>query len=104
MALFQLLCREFLDFWNLDTGLSDKLQFVEEIGYGNWGSVWLCRPKEDPDSPNADGLVKLQETKIAVKLVHRSKTSTTAARVRSLYVAPSPRLLCIHDLLRPQVE
>jgi hypothetical protein len=23
-----------------------------------------------------------------VKLVHRSKTSTTAARVRSLYVAP----------------
>ncbi|KAF8132205.1 hypothetical protein K438DRAFT_1998613 [Mycena galopus ATCC 62051] len=68
-----------------DQVLSDKLQFVEEIGYGNWGSVWLCRPKEDPDSPDADGLVKLQETKIAVKLVHRSKTSTTAARVRSLW-------------------
>ncbi|KAJ7132934.1 kinase-like domain-containing protein [Mycena filopes] len=67
-----------------DQVLSDKLQFVEEIGYGNWGSVWLCRPKEDPDSP-ADGSVKLQETKIAVKLVHRSKTSTTAARVRSLW-------------------
>ncbi|KAJ7784292.1 hypothetical protein B0H16DRAFT_1491934 [Mycena metata] len=68
-----------------DQVLSDKLQFVEEIGYGNWGSVWLCRPKEDPGSPTADGLVKLQETKIAVKLVHRSKTSTTAARVRSLW-------------------
>ncbi|KAF7348357.1 Protein kinase domain-containing protein [Mycena sanguinolenta] len=68
-----------------DQVLSDKLQFVEEIGYGNWGSVWLCRPKEDPDSPSADGLVRLQETKIAVKLVHRSKTSTTAARVRSLW-------------------
>ncbi|KAJ7451595.1 hypothetical protein FB451DRAFT_702631 [Mycena latifolia] len=68
-----------------DQVLSDKLQFVEEIGFGNWGSVWLCRPKEDPDSPSADGLVKLQETKIAVKLVHRSKTSTTAARVRSLW-------------------
>ncbi|KAJ7288021.1 hypothetical protein C8J57DRAFT_1459679 [Mycena rebaudengoi] len=68
-----------------DQVLSDKLQFVEEIGFGNWGSVWLCRPKEDPDSPSADNLVKLQETKIAVKLVHRSKTSTTAARVRSLW-------------------
>ncbi|KAJ7625320.1 hypothetical protein DFH06DRAFT_1304939 [Mycena polygramma] len=68
-----------------DQDLSDKLQFVEEIGYGNWGSVWLCRPKEDPNSPTADGVVKLQETKIAVKLVHRSKTSTTAARVRSLW-------------------
>ncbi|KAI0826825.1 hypothetical protein BC628DRAFT_1410038 [Trametes gibbosa] len=61
-----------------DQVLADRLQFVEEIGFGNWGSVWLCRPK------SASG-EHLQETKIAVKLVHRSKTSTTAARVRSLW-------------------
>ncbi|KAI0330464.1 hypothetical protein GY45DRAFT_1323595 [Cubamyces sp. BRFM 1775] len=61
-----------------DQVLADRLQFIEEIGFGNWGSVWLCRPK------SASG-EKLLETKIAVKLVHRSKTSTTAARVRSLW-------------------
>ncbi|KAJ6585267.1 hypothetical protein B0H19DRAFT_1368651 [Mycena capillaripes] len=92
-----------------DQVLSDKLQFVEEIGYGNWGSVWLCRPKEDPSSPNADGLVKLQETKIAVKLVHRSKTSTTAARVRSLWnemkivrsfkADPHPSIIPFHSFI-----
>ncbi|KAJ7643947.1 kinase-like domain-containing protein [Roridomyces roridus] len=73
-----------------DQVLSDKLQFIEEIGFGNWGSVWLCRPKEQlnasPDEPASPAAVaKLQETKLAVKLVHRSKTSTTAARVRSLW-------------------
>ncbi|KAH9948872.1 hypothetical protein B0H21DRAFT_206131 [Amylocystis lapponica] len=63
-----------------DQVLASRLQFIEEIGFGNWGSVWLCRPKPDPDSSNP-----LQDSKIAVKLVHRSKTSTTAARVRSLW-------------------
>ncbi|KAJ6461646.1 hypothetical protein DFH09DRAFT_582339 [Mycena vulgaris] len=92
-----------------DQDLSDKLQFVEEIGFGNWGSVWLCRPKEDPESPTADGLVKLQETKIAVKLVHRSKTSTTAARVRSLWnemkivrafkADPHPSIIPFHSFI-----
>jgi hypothetical protein len=83
-----------------DQVLSDRLQFVEEvsrlfhtvvfrltscqIGFGNWGSVWLCRPKSAPSSPSLDGLDKFREAKIAVKLVHRSKTPTTAARVRSL--------------------
>ncbi|CAK5270444.1 unnamed protein product, partial [Mycena citricolor] len=71
-----------------DQVLSEKLQFIEEIGFGNWGSVWLCQPK--PSSPNGDnadeeGIVRVREAKIAVKLVHRSKTSTTAARVRSLW-------------------
>ena len=85
-----------------DQVLSERLHFIEEvssgcssrrsraesrpqIGFGNWGSVWLCCPKANPASPSsADGLDKLQDTKIAVKLVHRSKTPTTAARVRSL--------------------
>ncbi|OJT14698.1 hypothetical protein TRAPUB_8751 [Trametes pubescens] len=83
-----------------DQVLADRLQFIEEvsirsqvpswgsstdrvlfaqIGFGNWGSVWLCRPKSSTEH--------IHETKIAVKLVHRSKTSTTAARVRSLYAS-----------------
>ncbi|KAK7690268.1 hypothetical protein QCA50_006923 [Cerrena zonata] len=65
-----------------DEVLAERLQFIEEIGFGNWGSVWLCRPRPDPtsstDLPDTDA-------KIAVKLVHRSKTPTTAARVRSLW-------------------
>ncbi|CDO76701.1 hypothetical protein BN946_scf184975.g10 [Trametes cinnabarina] len=63
-----------------DQVLADRLQFIEEIGFGNWGSVWLCRPKSSSSSQDHD-----RENKIAVKLVHRSKTSTTAARVRSLW-------------------
>ncbi|KAF8645210.1 hypothetical protein AX16_008037 [Volvariella volvacea WC 439] len=66
-----------------DQVLADKLEFVEEIGFGNWGSVWLCRPKASAKSETSRVTVCAQ--KIAVKLVHRSKTSTTAARVRSLW-------------------
>ncbi|KAF8073913.1 hypothetical protein FPV67DRAFT_774267 [Lyophyllum atratum] len=68
-----------------DQVLSDRLTFIEEIGFGNWGSVWLCRPKPSTSSPGADGLANVPDQKLAVKLVHRSKTSTTAARVRSLW-------------------
>ncbi|OBZ68659.1 Serine/threonine-protein kinase par-1 [Grifola frondosa] len=68
-----------------DQVLADRLQFIEEIGFGNWGSVWLCRPKLDSASRSSEGPNAPQDTKIAVKLVHRSKTSTTAARVRSLW-------------------
>ncbi|KIJ62557.1 hypothetical protein HYDPIDRAFT_93826 [Hydnomerulius pinastri MD-312] len=57
--------------------LAERLQFVKEIGFGNWGSVWLCRPKSSSG--------KHKDMEVAVKLVHRSKTSTTAARVRSLW-------------------
>ncbi|KAF9483412.1 kinase-like protein [Pholiota conissans] len=65
-----------------DQVLSDRLEFIKEIGYGNWGSVWLCQPKP---VTTEDGVVKPVGQKLAVKLVHRSKTSTTAARVRSLW-------------------
>ncbi|KAI0693211.1 hypothetical protein BC835DRAFT_1546100 [Cytidiella melzeri] len=68
-----------------DQVLADRLQFIEEIGFGNWGSVWACRPKPDPSSPPTDSPHASESTKIAVKLVHRSKTPTTAARVRSLW-------------------
>ncbi|KAI0338866.1 hypothetical protein BDW22DRAFT_1362161 [Trametopsis cervina] len=68
-----------------DQVLADRLQFIEEIGFGNWGSVWACRPKPDPSSPSSSSPHAPINTKIAVKLVHRSKTPTTAARVRSLW-------------------
>ncbi|KAJ1309954.1 hypothetical protein OPQ81_006713 [Rhizoctonia solani] len=61
-----------------DQQLSDKLKFVKEVGFGNWGSVWLCESR----FPEEQAMFGHQ---IAVKLVHRSKTPTTAARVRSLW-------------------
>ncbi|KIY46686.1 kinase-like protein, partial [Fistulina hepatica ATCC 64428] len=63
-----------------DQVLAEKLQFIEEIGFGNWGSVWVCRPRPGGLTHSGNG-----PGKIAVKLVHRSKTSTTAARVKSLW-------------------
>ncbi|KAF9645155.1 kinase-like protein [Thelephora ganbajun] len=66
-----------------DQTLADRLQFIEEIGYGNWGSVWRCCPKPDPSSKSPPN--KYEKVKLAVKLVHRSKTQTTAARIRSLW-------------------
>jgi len=60
-----------------------------QIGFGNWGSVWLCRPRASIRS----------DTKLAVKLVHRSKTTTTAARVRSLLVVHSVLPLCVSKSL-----
>ncbi|KAI6098294.1 hypothetical protein EDD16DRAFT_1527318, partial [Pisolithus croceorrhizus] len=79
-----------------DQLLAERLHFVKEvpssssvlvrtsltntpfkIGFGNWGSVWLCRPKSSSR--------KQRDIEVAVKLVHRSKTPTTAARVRSLW-------------------
>ncbi|WVQ84397.1 hypothetical protein IAT38_006549 [Cryptococcus sp. DSM 104549] len=61
-----------------DQQLSDRFTFISEIGFGNWGSVWLCKPKHVRSS-------QLGEAGVAIKLVHRSKTVTTAARVRALW-------------------
>ncbi|KAH7097669.1 kinase-like domain-containing protein [Auriculariales sp. MPI-PUGE-AT-0066] len=60
-----------------DQDLADRLTFLEEVGSGNWGSVWKCRIKN-----GSEGDI------VAVKLVHRSGGSnlkTSAARVRSLW-------------------
>ncbi|QRV86563.1 CAMK/CAMK1 protein kinase [Ceratobasidium sp. AG-Ba] len=61
-----------------DQQLSEKMKFIQEIGFGNWGSVWLCEPRLAEDRA-------VFGERVAVKLVHRSKTPTTAARVRSLW-------------------
>ncbi|KAG7445820.1 kinase-like protein [Guyanagaster necrorhizus] len=69
-----------------DSVLSSKLRFIEEIGFGNWGSVWLCNPKNSPTSHTADDFDRVLQPKIAVKLVHRNtKSKTTVARVKSLW-------------------
>ena len=83
-----------------DDGLMQRFLFVEEIGFGNWGSVWLCYHK--PGAPalpssssstgedtsmsdiSAAGVDGERSTKLAVKLVHRSGTATSAARFKSL--------------------
>ncbi|RDB19031.1 MAP/microtubule affinity-regulating kinase 4 [Hypsizygus marmoreus] len=102
--------QESTDIFSLsDQVLSDRLQFIEEIGFGNWGSVWLCRPKPSSSSPGADGLANVPDQKLAVKLVHRSKTTTTAARVRSLWnemkivrtfkLDPHPSIIPFHSFI-----
>ncbi|EKM51593.1 uncharacterized protein PHACADRAFT_102228, partial [Phanerochaete carnosa HHB-10118-sp] len=55
----------------------------DQIGFGNWGSVWLCMPYAEP----SDGrhLRPLTDVKVATKLVHRSRTPTAKARVQSLW-------------------
>ncbi|KAJ3731278.1 hypothetical protein DFJ43DRAFT_438028 [Lentinula guzmanii] len=60
-----------------DEELSNRLQFIKEIGCGNWGSVWLCELKDED---------RVQKRPLATKLVHRNKESkTSAARVKSLW-------------------
>lgn len=81
-----------------DEELSHLFDFVEEVGFGNWGSVWKCRPRPNrhrhpsdklglpsaaSGGPGAPGLV-------AIKLVHRQESESTsqqviAQRVRALW-------------------
>nr|XP_019003885.1 CAMK/CAMKL protein kinase [Kwoniella mangroviensis CBS 8507]OCF67346.1 CAMK/CAMKL protein kinase [Kwoniella mangroviensis CBS 8507] len=86
-----------------DQQLSDRFTFISEIGFGNWGSVWLCKPKHtrsshlfDQHNENERAILKLGKKaavsggtgaggKVAIKLVHRSRSATTAARVRALW-------------------
>ncbi|KAH8925848.1 kinase-like protein [Atractiella rhizophila] len=82
------------DIWSwTDEVLASKYEFCKEIGFGNWGSVWQCRLKPGP-SPLADDTLRLSSPEPtlnlsqpvkALKLVHRTKTPTTAARIRSLW-------------------
>ncbi|GAA5908847.1 hypothetical protein JCM8208_005599 [Rhodotorula glutinis] len=82
-----------------DQTLAERYQFVEEVGYGNWGSVWQVRPKLDgPDVPPQ-----------SVKLVHRSRNPTSSARVRALWTefkciralrnSPHPNLITFHSFI-----
>ncbi|KAG2124072.1 kinase-like domain-containing protein [Suillus cothurnatus] len=67
------------------------------------GSVWLCRPKSSSLTS------KYKNVEVAAKLVHCSKTSTTAARVRSLWneikivrsfkADPHPSIIPFHSFI-----
>ncbi len=91
-----------------DDVLAEKLTFIEEvpffrvalgrsliyslaqIGNGNWGSVWRCKPKTDPSAATAEDFDKVLRPHIAVKVVHReTKSKTSVARVKSLYAFAS---------------
>ncbi|KLO07620.1 hypothetical protein SCHPADRAFT_859973 [Schizopora paradoxa] len=62
-----------------DAHLAQELQFIKEIGAGNWGCVWLCQPKAESSHASRS------KKRVAVKLVFREKKPTTAQRVRSLW-------------------
>ncbi|WVQ96253.1 hypothetical protein IAU59_003357 [Kwoniella sp. CBS 9459] len=82
-----------------DEQLSQRFKFVKEIGFGNWGSVWRCKPKPIHYGPIMGAYNHFKRLgskaansggygaggKVAVKLVHRSRDATTAARVRALW-------------------
>ncbi|TFK27626.1 hypothetical protein FA15DRAFT_701826 [Coprinopsis marcescibilis] len=67
-----------------DDTVSRELDFIEEIGNGNWGSVWLVRPKRSR-SGSEETAFKAAGRKFAVKVVHRKKTAANASRLKSLW-------------------
>ncbi|KAK4056431.1 hypothetical protein OIO90_002574 [Microbotryomycetes sp. JL221] len=58
-----------------DAVLASNLSFTSEIGFGNWGSVWQCQRRTEPNKGQL----------VATKLVHRSKSPYSSARVKSLW-------------------
>lgn len=77
-------------FYISDGQLSDRFHFVAEVGYGNWGSVWLAKPRRPRSAyfsskdmtPNQRAVRKLGRSaaasggsgaggKVAMKIVHR---------------------------------
>ncbi|KZT42632.1 kinase-like protein [Sistotremastrum suecicum HHB10207 ss-3] len=78
--------KETTDIYSLsDQGLANIYRFVEEIGFGNWGSVWACEHRNKPPRAPDDDDECDRESRVAVKVVFRHKTPTTAARVKSLW-------------------
>ncbi|GAA5901464.1 uncharacterized protein JCM6883_000219 [Sporobolomyces salmoneus] len=59
-------------YWS-DHVLKEKFMFVKEVGFGNWGSLWLSYVEPE------------RERVAALKMVHRLKDTTSAARVRALW-------------------
>jgi protein-serine/threonine kinase len=90
-----------------DQQLSDRFSFEKEIGFGNWGSVWLCklrRVRSELSMPQSHGYeVRLGRAaalsggggaggKVAIKLVHRNQdpVSCTAPVELNLVHIDSP--------------
>lgn len=78
-------------FYLNDQQLGERFSFIEEIGFGNWGSVWKVRPRRYKASryfgnrpggkmgknAAAGGGIGANG-KVAVKLVHRQRTAVSA--------------------------
>lgn len=56
-----------------DDQLARLYRFESEIGHGSWAGVWKATER------GADG------SSVAIKLVHRTKTSTSNLRVKALW-------------------
>ena len=78
-----------------DRQLGERFCFVEEIGFGNWGSVWKVRPRHkrasqiDGNRPGghmgrtaAGGGGVRANGKVAIKLVHRERTAVSLLSLR----------------------
>ena len=81
-------------FFLSDDQLSERFDFIEEIGFGNWGSVWKAKPRRQRESALArhDLGVRLGKVsaagcgggargKVAIKLVHRSRDPVSLSSV-----------------------
>lgn len=74
-------------FYISDDQLGSRFSFYKEIGFGNWGSVWIARPRLG--ALRADGMEVRRgrksaaygggqgRGKVAVKLVHRQKSDVS---------------------------
>jgi hypothetical protein len=85
-----------------DQQLSDRFSFEKEIGFGNWGSVWLCklrRVRSELSMPQSYGYeVRLGRAaalsggggaggKVAIKLVHRNQDPVSRmARLKPMLI------------------
>ncbi|GAA5958280.1 hypothetical protein JCM3765_004777 [Sporobolomyces pararoseus] len=80
-----------------DAKMSQTFHFESEIGYGNWGSLWRVWINPDRESP------------VAIKVVHRTKDPTAAARVKALWNeykclrglrrSPHPNVITFHAFI-----
>ena len=83
-------------FFVSDAQLSDRFHFVAEVGFGNWGSVWLAKPRRPRSTYFSNGVMtpsqkavrKLGKAaaasggsgaggKVAMKIVHRVQDSVS---------------------------
>lgn len=83
-------------FYIADQQLSDRFAFVAEVGFGNWGSVWLAKPRRPKSAyfsyndmtPSQRAVRKLGKSaaasggsgaggKVAMKIVHRVEDSVS---------------------------
>jgi len=74
-----------------DLQLEARFVFEQEIGFGNWGSVWQCRLRDAPNSSPGSRLGRAAAMnggvgaagRVAVKLAHRGKEAVSTFVVQT---------------------